>query len=48
MVETNLPKKTILVRFPEFPSFFTEAKTYAAHAVPSMRDKATFHFVCYQ
>jgi hypothetical protein len=43
-----LPKKTIATRYPEFQPFFTEAKTYATHAVPSMKDKATFHFVCYQ
>jgi len=40
--------KTIAARFPEFTDFFTEAKTYATHAVPSMKDKASFHFVAYQ
>lgn len=40
--------KTIAARFPEFKDFFDEVKTYATHAVPSMKDKASFHFVSYQ
>ena len=40
--------KTIVARFPEFQSFFDEAKKFALNATPSNKDKVSFHFVAYQ
>jgi len=44
----QFPIKTIAVRFPNFESFWQEAKKFALHATLSSKDKVSFHFVSYQ